>query len=98
MDGRFAVELGGDRLLDEIFAFDDPAQDRLDDVVGALVGRHVGQTQLVVQLLLRDVVRTDMRDHLSDDGGRLLLLAASGERDRARQRPEPSRRPATVLS
>ena len=46
---------------------------------------NVGEAKFVVELLLRHVVRSDMRDNLSDDGLRLLLLAAAGKRDRAGQ-------------
>ncbi len=61
-------------------------QRRLDDLVVALIGGHVGEAQLVVQLLLRHVVRPDMSDDLADDGRLRLLLAASGEQHRRRQR------------
>ena len=82
MHGRFAVEFRRERLLHQIFAFDDARQRRLDDRVGALVGGDVGKAKLVVQLLLSDVVRTDMSDDLPDHGLRLLLLAASGKKRR----------------
>jgi len=85
MHGRLAIELRGERLLHQILAFDDSRQRRPDDLVGALIGGHVGEAKLVVQLLLGDVVRADMSDHLPDHGLRLLLLAASGEQHRHRQ-------------
>ena len=86
MHGRLAIELRRERLLHQILAFDDARQRPLDDCVGALVSGHVGEAKLVVQLLLRDVVRADMSDDLPDHGLRLLLLAASGEQHRRRQR------------
>src|SRR5579871_1352855 len=85
MHGRFAIELRRERLLQEILAFDDARQRRLDDRVGALIGRHVGEAELVVQLLLSHIVRADASDHLADDGRLRLLPAASGERQRRRQ-------------
>ncbi len=85
MDGRLAVELGGDRLLDEIFALEDAGQQRLGHGVGALVGRDVGEPELVVEFLLRDVVGADVRDDLAGERLGLLLLAASGERERGGQ-------------
>ena len=85
MNGGFAVEFGGDRLLVEVFSLEDAAQDGLDHIVGAFVGRHVVQTKLVVQFLLRDVVRAYVGDDLSNDRRGLLFLPASGQRDRASQ-------------
>ena len=83
MNGGFAVEFGGDRLLVEVLSLEDAAQDGLDHIVGAFVGRHVVQTKLVVQFLLRDVVRAYVGDDLSNHRRGLLFLPASGERDRA---------------
>ena len=51
-----------------------------------LVRGHVGEAQLVVQLLLRHIVGTDMSDDLADDGGLCCLLAASSEQQCSRQR------------
>src|SRR6202522_3433486 len=86
MHGRFTIELRRDRLLHEILAFDDARQRRLEDRVAALIGRHVGETKLVVQFLLRHIVRADVSDDLADHGLLRLLLAASGEQHRHRQR------------
>src|SRR5271165_4747398 len=85
MHGRLAVELGGDRLLNQVFPFDDAAQNCFDDFVAALVGWHVGEAELIVDLLLRYVVGADMGDDLSDDRLRILLLAATGQSDRGGQ-------------
>ena len=52
MDGRFAIELRRERLLHQILALDDARQRSLEHLVAALVGRYVGETKLVVQLLL----------------------------------------------
>ena len=98
MHCRFAVELRRDRLLHEVLAFDDPRQRSLDDLVATFIGWHVSEAKLVVQLLLSDVVRANMSNHLANYSLRLLLLAASGEQHRrwqsARDRsdtPPPAR-------
>ena len=85
MHGRLAVELGGDCLLNEVFPFDDAAQNRFDDFVAALIGWHVGEAELIVDLLLRYVVGADMGDDLSHDRLGILLLAAARERDHCGQ-------------
>ena len=84
-DGRLAIELGGDRLLDEIFPLEDAGQQGLGHGVGPLVGRDVGEPELVVKLLLGDVVGAYVRNDLPGECLGLLLLAASGERDRSGQ-------------
>src|ERR1700677_1609899 len=86
MHGRFTIELRRDRLLHEILAFDDARQRRLEDRVAALIGRHVGETKLVVQFLLRHIIRADVSDDLADHRRLRLLLAASSEQHRQRQR------------
>src|ERR1700723_1667256 len=86
MHGRFAIQLRRDRLLHEILAFDDARQGRLDDWVAALVGRHVGEAEFVVQFLLSYIVRADVSNDLADHGRLRLLLAASGEQHCHRQR------------
>src|ERR1700683_3049404 len=86
MHGRFAIELRRDRLLHEVLAFDDARQRRLEDRVAALIARHVGEAKLVVQFLLRYIVRAHVSDDLADHGRLRLLLAASGEQHRHRQR------------
>src|SRR5579871_2677332 len=92
MDRGLAVELRSDGLLGEIFALENAAQYRLDDGVAALVGGNVGQAHLVVELLLRHVVRADMRDNLSDGGLSLFLLpAATRQSDDAGQRENKRR-------
>src|ERR1700722_112625 len=85
MHRRFAIELRRNRLLHEILALDDTRQRRLDDLITALIGRHVGEPKLVVQFLLSHIIRADMSDHLADYGLLRLLLAASGEQHRRRQ-------------
>ena len=79
--GRLAVELGGDRLLDEIFSLEDAGQQGLGHRVGPLVGRDIGEPELVVEFLLGDVVGTDVRNDLPGKRLGLVLLAASGKRD-----------------
>ena len=64
MNGGLAIELRRNGLLDEILALEDAGQNGLDHSVGALVGGNVGQAELIVELLLRHLVRTDMRDDL----------------------------------
>ncbi len=85
MLGRFAVELGRDRLLDQIFPLDDAAQHRLNHLVAALVGRHIGEPHFVVEFLLGHIVRADMSDNLSHNGRRILFLAAAAKNDRRKQ-------------
>src|SRR5271165_7174720 len=85
MHGRLAVELCGNCLLNEVFPFDDAAQNCFDDFVAALVGRHVGEAELIVDLLLRYLVGADMSDDLSDDRLGILLLAAASECDHGGQ-------------
>src|ERR1700721_199252 len=86
MNGRFAIELRRDRLLHQVLALDNARQRRLEDRVAALIGRHIGEAKLVVQLLLRHIIRPDVSDDLADDGRLRLLLAASSEQHRHRQR------------
>src|ERR1700677_4433563 len=86
MHGRFAIELRRDRLLHEVLAFYDARQRRLEDRVAALIARQVGETKLVVQFLLRHIIRADVSDDLADHRRLRLLLAASSEQHRHRQR------------
>jgi hypothetical protein len=79
MHSRLTIEFRRDRLLSQVFAFDHTAQYCLHDCVAAFVWRDIRQAKLVVDLLLRHVIRSDMRNDLPDDGLRILLFATAGK-------------------